>query len=129
MSQLVSVEANGNLIRIAVNGDMSLEAYQHIVPFINDAIEQFGTARLIFDVLDFQGPKPGAAWDDLELDLDHWRHIERVAFVCDERDEGKVAKFCRPFTGAALKCFRAHELEAAEEWIHEDLAPRSSAEI
>lgn len=121
MSHLISVDRNGSLIRITVTEQLNLEGYKHIVPYVDGAIDEFGSARVIFDLREYDGWNDKARWEDLDLDLPHWARVERVAIVGAEKYEARAPTLCRPFTAATVRYFYPPDAKAAEEWIHESL--------
>ena len=119
MSHLISVEPNGRILRIAVFDWLDSKAYEHILPYIDSAIAEYDTVRLLFDLTEYAGREPGEAFEDAELNLPNWAGVERVAFIGDKRFEPRLPAFCEPFKSAAIKYFYTHQHKSAEEWIRE----------
>jgi len=121
VTHLISVDRNGALIHVTVTDKLNLEGYKHIVPHIDQAIDEFGSARVIFDLGEYRGWEDEARWEDLHLPLPHWANVERVAIIGDKEYETRVPTFCRPFTSATVRHFHPDDAIAAEEWIREGL--------
>jgi len=121
VSHLISVDCNGSLVHVDVTDQLTLEGYKHIVPYIDAAIDEFGSVRVLFDLGEYHGWDGEARWEDLDLELLHWASVERVAIIGDPKYEEGVATFCRPFTAATVRYFYPADAKAAEEWIHEGL--------
>ncbi len=119
MSHLVSVEPHGHIIRVNVLGRMNAEAYDHLVPYIDTAIDEFQGARVLFDLSKYVGRDPDEGFDVPEFNLPHWAEVERVAIVGHERFEPRTPAFCAPFTSATVRFFYPNQIKDAEEWIHE----------
>ena len=121
MSHLVTVERHGKLIRVKVLGQLGVEAFKHILPFLDRAIEEHESARMLFDLTSYAGREPGEGYDDLTFDLPNWAAVERVAFIGDKVFEPRMPIFCKPFTSASLRwCYPDHG-EDAEAWIQEGI--------
>lgn len=119
MAHLISVEPNGHILRIAVYDAIDMKAYEHVVPYIDSAIYEYDTVRLLFDLTEYVGREPGAGFEYAELSLPNWAKVERVAFIGDRRFEPRVEGFCKPFTSATIKYFYSDQGDAAAEWIRE----------
>jgi hypothetical protein len=119
MAHLISVEPKANILRILVHDWIDKKAYEHIVPYIDSAIDEYDTVRLLFDLTEYVGRDSGAMFEDAEPSLPHWAAVERVAIIGDKRFEPRAPAFCEPFTSATIKYFYSHQGKAAEEWIHE----------
>jgi len=119
MSHLVSVEPYGRIIRVKALGQMGMATYEHLVPFIDSAIMEYGAVRLLFDLTQFAGREAGAVFEDAEFSLPHWAEVERVAFIGDKQFETRIRTFCQPFKSATVRYFYPNQRRDAEEWIHE----------
>ena len=55
----------------------------------------------------------------VEVDLDHFRDVRRLALVGETKRQAGMALLCKPFTAAKVRYFPATELEAARGWLRE----------
>ena len=102
---------------VRVEGKLTTEAYDELVPAVDKLIEEHGILRILFAMHDFHGWTCGAMWEDLKFDLAHWKDIGRLAIVGESKWESGMAVFCKPFTKAKIQCFDIANLEEARAWI------------
>ncbi len=76
-----------------------------------------GKIRILFERHDFHGWDSRALWEDIESDLKHFRHIERLAIVGETKWGKGMARFCRPFTTATIRYFDSKNIDEARKWI------------
>ncbi|MEM9380516.1 MAG: STAS/SEC14 domain-containing protein [Planctomycetota bacterium] len=118
MPHLISLEPRGRIIHVLVRGWIDEEAYEHIVPHVDEAVFEYDMARILFDLTDYVGREPGSTFEDIELDLPNFKKVERVAILAHEQLKPRMEWFCRPFTTAKVEFFPTSEREKAQEWIH-----------
>jgi len=106
-----------NVLRVQASGKFSKEDYQHFVPEVERLISNLGKIRILFEMQDFHGWEAGALWEDIKFDFKHFSDIERLAIVGDKKWEEWMAKFCKPFTTAAIRYFDVARAEEAKAWI------------
>ncbi len=109
--------SDGHVLRVQASGKFSKEDYQHFVPEVERLISKLGKIRILFEMHDFHGWEAGALWEDIKFDLKHFSDIERLAIVGDKKWEEWMAKFCKPFTTAAIRYFDVARTEEAQAWI------------
>jgi hypothetical protein len=119
MSFEVTEFVNGGVIEVHVRGRLTKEAYDAFVPLTEKRIAEHGKVRMLVVLEDFHGWHLGALWEDLEFDLAHFNHIERLALVSESTWERGMAIFCPPFTTARIEYFDSSEIERARAWIQE----------
>ena len=107
----------GNVLRVQVSGKISKEDYEKFVPEVERLIAKTGKIRILLEMQDFHGWSMSAVWEDIKFDMKHFSHIERLAMVGDKQWEGWMAKFCKPFTSAAIRYFDVSQAQEAKTWI------------
>ena len=71
----------GNVVGIAVSGRLTLQDCQDVlVPAMQRSLKRHDKIRLYYEL---NSRFPGAAWDELDLGLEHASRCERVAIVTD----------------------------------------------
>jgi len=110
------------LVEVTVSGKLDKEDYAAFVPVLEDLIRQWGKVRVLFIMHDFHGWTAGALWQDIKFDVKHFKDIERLAMVGEERWEKGMATFCKPFTTARIRFFPPEETDAARQWVCEEAA-------
>lgn len=108
-----------NYLEIQMSGKLTKEDYHEFMPIIETMIEQKGPLHMLLELHDFHGWTVGALWEDLKFDVKHFKDIERLAMVGENKWQEGMATFCKPFTKAKIKYFEVAELEAAKTWIAE----------
>ena len=73
---------------------------------------------------DFHGWEGLALWDDIKLDVKHFRDIARIAMVGETKWEKAMSAFCKPFTTAEIRYFDRAAINQAQAWLEEG-APAS----
>ena len=103
-------------------GDVERHDYVNVfVPAIENAIEEHGTARLVY-VLgpEFDDYEGDAAWVDLKLGLRHPASFERIAIVTDARWASPAIKMFSILWPGQARAFPLADLAAAKGWATED---------
>lgn len=113
--------AGGKVLEVRATGKLDHADYLLFGPEFERRISEHGKIRVMFEMIDFHGWEPAAVWDDIKLDLKHFRHIERVAMVGDKKWERGMAAFCKPFTTAKVRYFDMRDADKARQWIEEGL--------
>jgi len=107
----------GNVASFKFSGKLHDADYKVFVPQLETLIEQKGKIRLLIQLEDFHGWDPHAAWDDVAFDIKHYHDLERIALVGDKAWEKWMVKLSKPFTGAEIMFFPADEIDAAWDWL------------
>ena len=77
----IEIVASDRMLEVRVSGKLTKEAYEQLVPVVDQQIKEFGKLRILFVMDDFHGWTAGAMWEDTKFDLKHWKDIERLAIV------------------------------------------------
>ena len=117
MNIAVQEYAGTGFVEIDLSGKLTAEDYKSYIPEIEKLIQQHGRLRLLVRMHDFHGWTAGALCQDLKFDAKHFRHIERIAFVGDQKWEEGMSKFCKAFTTAEVRFFEPDRIEGAREWL------------
>lgn len=112
-------EHDGKLLIIHVTGKLVKADYEKLVTEFARLVEQHGTLRVMFDMIDFHGWDVSAAWEDLKFGLKHFADIERLAVVGETKWQHGVAIFWKPFTKATCRYFDHKEAAEARRWLEE----------
>ena len=120
MSNELELIVTGKLTHVKVTGKLTKEAYEKLVPVVDQQIQEHGKLRILFETHDFHGWTAGALWEDLKFDFKHWKDIERLAIVGESKWEAGMAVFCKPFTMAKVRYFDHAKLEEAKSWIESE---------
>jgi hypothetical protein len=114
---------DARVLEVAASGKLTDADYQQLfIPEIERLTKQHGKIRLLFEMTQFHGWEPKAAWDDFKLNLKHRHDIERVAMVGEKKWQHWLTEFAKPFTGAKVRYFDQAEADQARAWVGEDSA-------
>lgn len=119
MADTIDIVASGKMLEVRISGKLTKEAYEKLVPVVDQQIQEFGKLRIALILDDFHGWTLSALWEDTKFDLQHWKDIERLAIVGETKWEEGMAVFCKPFTAATIKYFDHTKLDEARKWIAE----------
>jgi hypothetical protein len=119
MADTIDIVASGKMLEVRISGKLNKEAYEKLVPVVDQQIKEFGELRILLILDDFHGWTLGALWEDTKFDLKHWRDIEMLAIAGETKWEAGMAAFCKPFTSATIKYFDHTKLDDARKWIAE----------
>lgn len=115
-----------NVVGISVRGRLTIEDCRDLLmPAMRKSLKYHDKVRLYYEL----GSRfPGAAWDDLDLGLEHFSRCERVAIVTDigwVRHAVKAVRFLIP---SEIRVFSTIEAEVARAWIIAALGSNVGAE-
>jgi hypothetical protein len=113
----VRLTHDGRALEVHASGTLVHEDYQQIVPEFERVLGRHGRVNLLFELVDFHGWKPRAAWDDFKLAVKHYSDIGRMAVVGDKKWEKGMALVCRPLTGASVRYFDRAAINEARVWL------------
>ncbi|MCP4630556.1 MAG: STAS/SEC14 domain-containing protein [bacterium] len=114
-----SDQSSENLVGIEVSGKLTHDDYKSLVPEMEKKIAASGALRALFDMENFSGVQPRAAWDDFKFWLKHSMDVERVAIVGNKHWEEWATKMGAHFIKAEVRYFDASEKETAWQWLRE----------
>jgi hypothetical protein len=115
-----------NVVGIAVKGRVTLQDCRDVLaPAIERSLRRHEKIRLYYEI----GSRfPGAAWDDLDLGVEHASRCERVAIVTDCAWVRLAVKTIRFLIPSEIRVFAATQAEEGRAWIIARPRPRSSDE-
>lgn len=117
MHKVVSTE--GNVIWVKVSGKLTQEDYTDLTAEWDRVIALHGKMRLVFEMEDFSGWEPAAAWDDFKFTVTHSSRMERVAMIGRKKWEEWATKLGRLFVHGEVRYFDTAQREEAQRWIRE----------
>ena len=114
------VREEDSIVDVTISGKLTKQDYEQFVPELENLIQKHGKMRMLCRLSDFHGWHMGAMWEDLKFDVKHFRDIDRLAIVGENKWQEWISKFSSAFTGAAMKYFSHDQADEAEAWIHAD---------
>lgn len=113
----IEKEPESNLIKTLAQGKLHTDDYRQLRPILEETLKQHKKLRWFFEMQDFEGWTPGAAWEDLKFDVAHAADMEKIAMVGKKSWENWLSQLMRPFTTAEIRFFEEKDREQAMSWI------------
>jgi SpoIIAA-like len=113
------VSTDGNVIWVKVSEKLTKEDYTDLTASWEKMIAAHGKMRLVFDMQDFHGWEPAAAWDDLKFSVTHSSQVERIAMIGDKKWEEWATRMGAVLTAAQVRYFDSSQRDEAQRWIRE----------
>ena len=104
-----------NVVGIVATGKVTMQdCHDDLMPAIKKSRKRHDKVRLYYEL---NSRFPGAAWDDLDLGLDHASCCERVAIVTDIGWVRLTVKAVRFLIPSEIRVFATIEAEEGRAWI------------
>lgn len=110
-------ESEGNLIAIRVEGIMRAEDYKTLLPFIETAIREQGTIRILSDLRNLKSVEFRGIFNTLPYAFKYRSKVEKKAVITDMRWIYILTKLSSPFFTTQVRCFPSSEVNKAWAWI------------
>ena len=115
----------GNVVGIAVSGRLTMQDCQDVlVPAMQKSLKRHEKIRLYYEL---NSRFPGAAWDELDLGLEHASRCERVAIVTDIGWVRLTVKALRFLIPSEIRVFPTDQADEGRAWIRARPRPQPEA--
>jgi hypothetical protein len=115
----------GNVVGIAVSGRLTMQDCQDVlVPAMQKSLKRHDKIRLYYEL---NSRFPGAAWDELDLGLEHASRCERVAIVTDIGWVRLTVKALRFLIPSEIRVFPTDQANEGRAWIRARPRPQTEA--
>ena len=115
----------GNVVGIAVSGRLTMQDCQDVlVPAMQKSLKRHEKIRLYYEL---NSRFPGAAWDELDLGLEHASRCERVAIVTDIGWVRLTVKALRFLIPSEIRVFPTVQADEGRAWIRARPRPQMEA--
>ena len=115
----------GNVVGIAVSGRLTMRDCQDVlVPAMEKSLKRHEKIRLYYEL---NSRFPGAAWDELDLGLEHASRCERVAIVTDIGWVRLTVKALRFLIPSEIRVFPTIQADEGRAWIRARPRPQLEA--
>lgn len=111
---------NTNIAEIMIDGKVTRENFDAVIPKIEALIEKHGTIRFLEEIRSFGGFELSMLWDDMKFSFNHLKDFERVAIVTDKNWIKNWSKIGIIFMKAEMKLFDLEDINDARIWLMED---------
>jgi hypothetical protein len=106
-----------NLLSLTISGTLEKEHYNAIIPMLEEKIARWGRINLYLDVRSFNYITATALWEDIKMDVKHWRDFNRVAITSDDSNLLKAATALATMVSPAeVHHFPLEQKEQALHW-------------
>jgi hypothetical protein len=117
----------GNVVGIAVSGRLTLQDCQDVlVPAMEKSLKRHEKIRLYYEL---NSRFPGAAWDEIDLGLEHASRCERVAIVTDIGWVRLTVKALRFLIPSEIRVFATVQADEGRAWIRARAGVRKDPEL
>src|SRR5215472_15048190 len=117
----------GNVVGIAVSGRLTKQDCEDLlVPAMQKSLNRHEKIRVYYEL---NSRFPGAAWDELDLGLEHATRCERVAIVTDIGWVRLTVKALRFLIPSEIRVFATVQADEGRAWIKARPGTRTGAEI
>src|SRR5262252_3300693 len=117
----------GNVVGIAVSGRLTKQDCEDLlVPAMQKSLNRHEKIRLYYEL---NSRFPGAAWDELDLGLEHATRCERVAIVTDIGWVRLTVKALRFLIPSQIRVFPTIQAEEGRAWITARPGSRADMEL
>ena len=115
----------GNIVGITVSGRLTMQDCQDVlVPAMQKSLKRHEKIRLYYEL---NSRFPGAAWDELDLGLEHASRCERVAIVTDIGWVRLTVKALRFLIPSEIRVFATEQADEGRAWIRARPRPQVEA--
>src|ERR1700750_2363538 len=116
----------GNIVGIAVSGRLTMQDCRDVlVPAMEKSLKRHDKIRLYYEL---NSRFPGAAWDEIDLGLEHASRCERAAIVTDIGWVRLTVKALRFLIPSEIRVFATVQADEGRAWIRARSGTRASAE-
>lgn len=116
MYHVISGSKNGN-VGIKVEGKLTQDDYELLIPYINRLKREVGPIRLLCDMTECEGLNTQAWWKDLSKQFQQFHEIPQVAVVGDRQWMEYGTKVFNPLLKTRVKYFTSDQLDKAWNWV------------
>src|SRR5438105_13524948 len=114
-----------NVVGIAVTGRVTKrDCYDVLMPAMEKSLKRHDKIRLYYEL---NSRFPGAAWDELDLGLEHASRCERVAIVTDIGWVRLTVKALRFLIPSEIRVFPTDQADEGRAWIRARPRPQPEA--
>ena len=119
-----------NLLSLTISGTLEKEHYDAIIPMLEEKIARWGRINLYLDVRSFNYITATALWEDIKMDVKHWRDFNRVAITSDDDNLLKAAAALATLVSPAeVRHFSLEQKEQALHWAATGTAETSHSPV
>jgi universal stress protein A len=106
-----------DVVGFQLSGHLEEQDYEFLVPRLEVLINEQGPLLLYIEMIDFKGWSLRAAWDDMQIGLQHNQDFKRIAMVGERAWQGWMVRLARAFVSADVRYFNSTDKQQALDWL------------
>ncbi len=110
-------DSHDNVVGISVDGKLTKEDYDVLIPFFENRITESRRISLLCDMTQFTGMEVVAFWEDFKFSIQHLRDFNRIAIVGDQRWLDWSTTIMNPLVKTEFRYFPLVQIDKAWEWV------------
>jgi hypothetical protein len=110
-------ETHWDLLAVQVSAKLTDQDFDTYRSLIRQKMEEYGSARLYFEMVNFEGWQPGSFVENGVFDLVHGQEYGRVAMVGEKQWQRWAARLAAPVKKEGIKYFDLSDREKAMAWV------------
>lgn len=110
-------QTKDNIVATKATGTLTKDDYDEMLPVLRNKLEEHKKIKWYFEMENFEGWKPAAAWKDFKFDVKNASNLQKVAMVGAKEWEEGLTQIMKPFTSAEVRFFETNQKEEAKNWI------------
>ncbi len=112
------LEASSGLnLGYKISGTIRKEDYAVMIPELESALQEYGSANLLLDLSQFKWEAINAWGSDMKFGREFHKSIEKLAIIGDKQWQKWLAKISNPFFAKEAKFFEISETQSAWSWL------------
>jgi hypothetical protein len=106
-------------LSLVIHGTLSHEDYMEMTPMLESVFDEIDhpTINALIDITDLEGWTLHAAWDDLQLGLNHGRQFKKIAIIGNQHWQQMLSKVGDWFVAGDVHYFE--NKDPAIGWLNE----------
>ena len=110
-------DSHDHVVGISVDGKLTKEDYNVLIPFFENRITESGGMSLLCDMTQFTGIEVSAFWEDFKFSIQHLQDFKRIAIVGDQLWLNWSRSIMKPLVKTELRYFPFVQINNAWEWV------------
>ncbi len=115
---MIAIEEKGDLLEVAVYGELTLGDYRRLEVAVSDEIKTGAPkVKLLLDLTRMTGFTLDVAWEEVKFTRKHAHDFRRIAIITPDQWAPWISWVSAAFTDAEVVLFE--DLGTAEAWLQE----------
>lgn len=110
-------DTNGDLLAVRVTGKLTDQDFDNYRRLVREKMNVYGTARLYFEMLAFDGWEPGSFVENAVFDILHREGFGKVAMVGEREWQNWAARLADIVKKGRVRFFPVEQRQLALSWL------------